>query len=98
VTEDEIKAEMRLYVIEYFVATLFATQCLAAAPADPLEAFAKVKKQMLEGAQKQTFAGLHDPAMSDLFSAELESAVAHLASLVDEQIGVVVKARRRKTP
>jgi len=89
--EQAIKDEMRIYVIEYFVSNLFAVACLQT-PA-PLEFWEKGRDQMIAGAQKKTFP-MVDAAMSDLYSAELESALVHLASMVSEQINVVLKSRK----
>lgn len=94
-TEDEIKAEMRLYILETLVSNVLAINCCAAEPSDPKGAFAKAKKQMLGAAQIQSFPQLGDPALSDLYAAELESAVARIASMVDEQIDLLVTARRK---
>lgn len=94
-TESEIKAEMRLYVLETLVANMMAITCGAAEPADPKGAFAKAKAQMIGAAKIQSFPQLDDPALSDLYAAELEAAVARLASMVDEQIDLLVAQRRK---
>ncbi len=91
--EKTIKAEMRLYAMETFVASLLLALCLQNAPDDPLAAFEKIRAQMTKGLRRQTFPDV-DPAMSDLLSAELEAAATRLAAMVSEQINVVVKARR----
>jgi hypothetical protein len=83
--EKAIKAEMRLYVIEVFVANLFAMYCLQTEPSAPLAAFATMKNQLLDGARKLTIPDV-DPGVSALLSEEIEDAVAHLATLVNEQI------------
>jgi hypothetical protein len=95
VTESEVKAEMRLYILEVFLANILAINCCAAEPSDPKGAFAKAKEQMIGAAQTQSFPGLADAALSDLYAAELESAVTRIASMVDEQIDLLVKARRK---
>jgi hypothetical protein len=94
VTEDEIKTEMRLYVLEVCLANLYALTVFANAPNAPKAAFEHMKQQMLAGARGQTFSGLRDPALSDLHSAELENAVARFASMVSEQINVVLAGRK----
>ncbi len=90
-TENEIKAEMRLYVLETMVANMLAMTCCAAEPSAPLAAFDEAKKQMLKGARQHSFPQLRDPALSDLYSAELEGAVARIASMVSEQINLLLK-------
>jgi hypothetical protein len=94
-TEAEIKMEMRLYVLETLVANTLALTCCAAEPADPVKAFDAAKKQMLGAARKQSFPQLDDPAMSDLYAAELEAAVVRMTSMVDEQIALLVKTRQK---
>ena len=73
--EKAIKAQMRLFVIEHFITTYFAALCAQANPSDPLEGFERWEKAMIEGARKTTLPRF-DPAQSDLYSAELEAAVA----------------------
>lgn len=87
--EKALKTEMRLYVIEVFVANLFAMHCLQTEPNAPLAAFEAIKNQMLEGAQRLTIPG--DAVVSALLSGEIEDAVAHLAGLVSEQISGTLK-------
>jgi hypothetical protein len=72
---------------------LFAISCLTTR-GDPAELAAKVRQQMVGGARSHTFPDL-DPAMSDLFSAELEGAVDRL--MATAQINVVLQARKKKT-
>jgi hypothetical protein len=86
-TEDEIKAEMRLIALEHFVVNLFALSVLQENPEHPLEFFEMVQKQMIAGAHRQTFPAV-DPSMSDLLSAELEAAIDRLAKSVADQIKV----------
>lgn len=90
--EEEIKNEMRLYVVEVLAANLLSALCLQHAPDDPAGAMTEILGQMKRGAQKQTFSRL-DPAMSDLFAAELESAVVRFAAMANEQIGLILKYR-----
>ena len=91
--EDAIKAEVRLYVLEVFVANLFALTCAQHAPSNPSGAFQEVQNQMLTGARGLTFPGI-DPAASDLLSAEIEDAVSRLGAMVSEQIGVALRRPR----
>jgi hypothetical protein len=93
--EKEIKAEMRLYVMEYLVASLFAMKCLENGPGRAREAFAQAQKQMTEGARQQTFSHLSDPALSDLYAAELEAAALRLSIMAGEQIDVVLRNLRK---
>jgi hypothetical protein len=82
--EKSIKAEMRLYAVESFVATLFAIHCVELDPSEPLKPLESAKKGLIEGAQKKTFSR-QDPAMSDLLSAELEAAVTRLLAMAHEK-------------
>jgi hypothetical protein len=81
-TEEQIKAECRLYALEWAVSMLFSAQFqqMGAAGVQMLE---QTRQQALEGARGKTFPAL-DPAMSDLLSAELESAVDRLLSMAKE--------------
>jgi hypothetical protein len=94
-TEGELKAQMRLYAIELLTVNLSAMTCLMTPK--PRELIAAVRQQMIGRARELTFPGLDDPAMSDLFAAELESAVDRLVEMADEQIGRVLQARKRKS-
>jgi hypothetical protein len=89
--EKAIKAEMRLYVVESFVSTLVALECLKIDHKRPLQVFQGLQKQIIESARRQTFPQL-DPAKSDLFSAELEDAASRLAAMVGDQIASILKA------
>jgi len=81
--ESEIKAEVRLWALEVLVANSFAMLCaLDPAPDDLL---AKIHQQMIEGARKKTFPGLH-AAQSDVISSELEAAVDRLLGMVGMQM------------
>jgi hypothetical protein len=95
--EDELKAEMRLYAVEFLTANLFAMFCLMTSPS-PRETLATARRQMIDSARSQTFPGLDDPAQSDLFSAELESAVDRLMEMGNAQIDRVLQAREGKNP
>jgi hypothetical protein len=52
---------------------------------DPVALLNRIRDQMIEGAKNRTFPG-YDAAMSDLLSAELESAVTRLMDMGSEQI------------
>lgn len=94
-TEDEIiKSEMRLYALEAFVVNACAIACLQLA--NPREIVAKIRQQMIEGARMHGFPV--DPAISDHLSAELESALDRLASMVNAQIDLTLKAQEAKNP
>jgi hypothetical protein len=63
--------------------TFFAMVC--AVEDVPLDAFEKIRAQMIRGAKTQTFPGMGD-ADSDLLSVGLESAVARLMEMGRTQI------------
>jgi hypothetical protein len=67
VTENEIKAEVRLYALECAVCQLAVT--MLAMGGSPFETFAAVRKQMLDGTRNRSFPNV-SPAESDLYSAE----------------------------
>jgi hypothetical protein len=85
ITGDELKAECRLYAVEWAISLMLAAQFLqmGAAGAVLLE---QARQQALAGARKKTFPELADPAMSDLASAELESAVNRLLGMAKEHL------------
>jgi hypothetical protein len=89
VTENEIKAEVRLYALECVVSQLAVT--MHAMAGSPFETFAAVQKQMLEGTRNRSFPDI-SPAESDLYSAELENAVGRL---LDMQGELLEKLKRR---
>jgi hypothetical protein len=93
----ELKAEMRLYVMETMIANLLVGFCLQANPHNPSTALTAMKQQMIEGAKRQTFSHLKDPAQSDLYSAELEAAASRLGSLASEQMSVMEAYRSGKS-
>jgi hypothetical protein len=90
--EEAIRAEMRLYVLEVFFTNLLVVNCITANPQDPMKVVTRLSDQMLAGARVKGFPEV-DPAMSDLLSAELESAVSRLANMASEQIRFVLKNR-----
>jgi hypothetical protein len=77
--EDDIKAECRLYAVEWAVSLLFAAHFRQHGSAGPL-LLEEARQQALESARHQTFPSF-DPAMSDLLSAELESAVDRILGM-----------------
>ncbi|MGP0088473.1 MAG: hypothetical protein ACLPKB_00680 [Xanthobacteraceae bacterium] len=92
-TEDEIKAEMRLWALEVLVCNLVAIWSLT--DRNPADLLRQTREQMIEGARKRTFPEAADPALSDLYSAELESAVARLMDMGSEQMRLVLKRAGR---
>ncbi len=84
--ETEIKAEMRLWTLEVVVANAFAMLCASLDP-KPEDLLKQIHDQMIEGAKKRTFSGVH-PAMSDHYSAELQVAVDRLMGMVGTQMRV----------
>lgn len=89
----EIDIEARLYALEIFAANQLSISCLTSG-LDPVKMLETIKNQLISGAKKQTFPDF-DPAMSDLFSAELENALTLLATMADEQIAHVQKHQKR---
>ena len=92
-TEDDLRLEMRFYAVEILFANLFAISCLRAAY--PRKFIADVGQQIVEAVRTHGFSSL-DPAMSDLFSAELENAISRLMEMISEQLNVVLQARETK--
>lgn len=82
--ETAIKAECRLYALEWAVAQLWAAELrkTGAAP----ETLAGVRGQAIGGARQLGFTGV-DPATSDLLSAELEGAVDRMFMMVAALVG-----------
>lgn len=80
--EDDIKAECRLYAVEWLVCLMFAAQFHQIGAAGPTM-LDRARRQALESARRQTFP-VFDPAMSDLVSAELESAVDRILGMAKE--------------
>lgn len=71
-TEEILKTEMRLSVLETLVALLYAGQHKMSG--DPERSLEALRKSLTEKARAQVFVGL-DPVVSDAASAELEAAV-----------------------
>ena len=80
--EKEISSEIRLWALECFVvqsaAMFFHTSGNAA------EAFETRRKLLLDNARQTAFPGL-DPATSDLYAAELQSALERLLEMQRQQ-------------
>jgi hypothetical protein len=93
--EDELRLQIRVYAVEILAINLLATSCLQAS-SDPSTLIATVRQQMLQGA-KVPFPGIDDPALSDMLSGELESAVDRLMEMGTAQINAVLEARKKKT-
>jgi hypothetical protein len=81
-TEDDIKAECRIYAVEWAVSLLLAAQFLQMGD-EGAAMLERARQQALQGARRKAFPDL-DPAMSDLLSAELESAVDRLLGMTKE--------------
>lgn len=86
--EEAIKAEMRLFALESIVCQHVATMYQAM----PREIFDAVQKQAIEGAKRQTFAGA-DAAYSDLFSAELQTALERLYAMIGHHLDTAQRRR-----
>jgi hypothetical protein len=93
--EDELKLQMRLYAVEILSVNLLAISLLQTGT--PLELLAEIRQQMIDGAKTHVFPGLDDPAISDLFSAELEAAVDRLMEMASGQINAVLQDRKQQT-
>ena len=88
--EENVKNEFRLFALESIVCQHFATVYQSM----PRELFDAVKKQAIEGAQRQTFAGA-DAAQSDLFSAELQTALERLYGMIQYHLDKSQKPAQR---
>jgi hypothetical protein len=91
--EQAIKVEMRLLVLELMVSSLLTALCLQVNDADPSAALMTLTKTITEGARRQVFSHLKDPALSDLYSAEFEAAATQLTDRATSQISVILKSR-----
>jgi hypothetical protein len=83
--KSEIDIEARLYALELMVANLLTILCVTTSQ-NPEGMIAKVKVQMVDGVKNLTLPDYEDAAMSDLVSAEIESALAVLVSMASAQI------------
>ena len=91
-TEDEIRAEARLYALECVVCQMFALLHLQIAGTGALSALERQRQQAIQGAKQKTFPELRDPGLSDLMSAELEAAVGRLADMEKALLEGVLRA------
>jgi hypothetical protein len=82
-TEDEIKSEMRLWALECIVCQHWATALIAL----PQSMADEVHKQLLDGAKKNAFPKI-DPALSDHYAAEFESALQRLVKMQRDYMAV----------
>lgn len=79
--ESAVKFEMRLFALESIVCQHLATFYQSQSP----QLFEAVRKQAIEGTKRQTFAGAN-PEQSDLLSAELETAIDRLYSMIKSHL------------
>jgi hypothetical protein len=91
--EQQIKTEMRLWALEVLVCNLFALNL--SQTDNPLELLGMIQAQMIAGARQKAFPGF-DAAHSDHLSAELEGAVDRLLGMANEQISLVLEARKKQ--
>ena len=85
-SEAEIKAEMRLYVLETLTALLWAANHKMAG-GDGSASLNAIRAQMLAKATQKTFPQF-DPAQSDLLSAEIEEAIRAAFEMQREWLGL----------
>jgi hypothetical protein len=85
--ENAIKPEMRLWALELLVCNLYAIMAVSS-PGLMKRTF----DQMIAGARVRGFEG-YDPAMSDLLSAELESALARMMDMANSQMPAHLRGR-----
>jgi hypothetical protein len=95
-TEEEIRAEMRLRVLEGLVTSLLSIHCVTVAPSDPVGAFATMRKNLTETMETWGFPEL-DPAMSVFYAAELEAALDRQLEFASKQIETIQKALKGQT-
>jgi hypothetical protein len=86
--EAAIKNEMRIWALEVLTCNLFTM--LLMMDQNPSGLYQRIRDQMIEGTKQRTFAG--DAATSDLFSAELETAVTRLMDMTKEQMRAAGKS------
>jgi hypothetical protein len=75
--EDEIKLETRLFAIEYLLVQLYCLTYKIGGVSN--ESMQTAHERTLAGLELQTFQGA-DPALGDLWAAELRDAVSRLLS------------------
>jgi hypothetical protein len=83
-SEQRVKLEVRLLALEAVTAHAVALLCVHDDP-DPEFRWKKIHRNLVEGAKKVAFPEL-DPAQSDLFASELESALDRLDEMVATKI------------
>lgn len=88
--EDEIKAECRLYAIEWAVSLLLAANFAQAGP-DAEAKLDEARQQLSQIAQQKTYPRL-GAAMSDLAAAEQESAVQRLLGYAKDALADMQQA------
>jgi hypothetical protein len=81
-TLKEIETECRLYALEWYVCLLHAANYVQMGEAGPAM-LEQARQQAIRGVRQKTFPAF-DPAMSDLLSAELETAVDRLLGMTKE--------------
>lgn len=92
--ENAIKAEARLLAIEHLLANLFRIVYEQAGMTDAgVEAINRMARLQLD---KETFPGA-DPALADLWAAEIRDAVTKLLSLISE-MRLEVKTPKKPAP
>ena len=89
--DEELQSKMRLYAVEVMTANLLVHALLQ--KPNPREALALTRQRMIEGARQRDFLELGDAALSNHYSAELESAVERLLSMVSEQLEIALRGR-----
>jgi hypothetical protein len=85
VDERGLKNAMRLLAVEHVLTVLLATECVEAGD-DPMKTLELLRQGFIGAAQRQAFAGLDDPAISDLASSEFEEAVDRLLSMTKAKL------------
>ena len=82
-SEELIRAELRLYAIEYLLSNAFVQ--LYRLNGVPPEAVMKSHEQLLDRLTYETFPT--DPATSDMVADELRQAVKRLLEMIQEAMG-----------
>jgi hypothetical protein len=88
----EVRDQMRIYAIEILLVNVFASLCLMTG--DPLGLVAVARARAIAVVQKLGFP--FDAAMSDLCSAELETALDRLMEMAKGQITQTQESLRGK--
>jgi hypothetical protein len=87
-SEKAVKDELRLFALESIVCQ-HISQLYQLLPEGTFDA---VRQQAIEGTRRQTFAGA-DAAHSDLFSAELETAIDRLYGMIGHHLEMTQRRR-----